>query len=76
MDKLTYDDLLKEHNELSAFLEREASKVLVAEAVEGTWRGALSSEQIIKNLCARIVALEAKNKDVIENCVCKRENYK
>ncbi len=84
LDKITdinvlkniYKECLLDQAELEIFIEQEAKKVLPIEQVEGTWRGGEGPVGIVTNLVRKIQGLEAKNKEVVENCVCKRENYK
>ncbi len=70
--KNIYKECLIEQADLEIFIEQEAAKVLAPEQVEGTWRGTIGTMGIVINLVKKIRMLETKNKEVVENCVCKR----
>ncbi len=66
--KNIYKECLIGQAELEIFIEQRAATVLPPEQIEG-----IGTMEIVTNLIRKIRMLETKNKEVVENCVCKRD---
>lgn len=71
-----YKELLLENCDLERYIKEESEKVLPKDLRAGAYLCQIGSRIRILNLCQYIEKLQKKNLEVVENCVCKREDYK